>query len=154
MKDGKTYVYFIYAKHCHLIKIGYSADPYRRLAQLRDGCPDELSLLALRIGGPDEERAFHAHYKAQRERGEWFRICDCLLQQVKRAHSLGTVQFEDRAAAILADLIPRAPMFEGRMPDIEEMVALRERRKEESCLFAPAADAASWRDHDLFRRAR
>lgn len=64
------YVYFIQAGTDGLIKIGYSSDPKRRLANLQSPVP--LRLLATMRGGRKLERRLHKKLAAHRKHGEWF----------------------------------------------------------------------------------
>jgi hypothetical protein len=68
-------VYFIQSGDSGPVKIGYSDDPGRRLAQLQTGHPESLVLLCWIAGGPTKEREVHDRFRAERlrEDGEWFR---------------------------------------------------------------------------------
>lgn len=59
------------------IKIGHSSDPFRRLTEIRTGCPLEPKICAYcHVFSKDMavsiERELHAELKAWRSRGEWF----------------------------------------------------------------------------------
>lgn len=73
----KLGVYFIQTEG--FIKIGYAINVRRRFRQLAMSVPFDLELLAV-IACPDvreakeTERTLHRRFKAQRVRGEWFRL--------------------------------------------------------------------------------
>lgn len=69
----KSYLYFIEAVGTEYIKIGRSADPDRRLAQLSTGSPTELKIIGRLGGGAEVEKELHAQFDHLRERGEWFK---------------------------------------------------------------------------------
>lgn len=72
MRSG--YVYFIRAANSGLIKIGRAKDPQRRLAALRTGSADVLTVL--KIVATDDarqlERDLHRRFAPWRQHGEWF----------------------------------------------------------------------------------
>jgi hypothetical protein len=68
----KDCVYFVRARTLNLIKIGFSANPPKRLAALKTACPDDLELLNIIPGGQNLEQSIHRRFSAQRVRGEWF----------------------------------------------------------------------------------
>lgn len=74
--DGAADGIIYYMITCCRIKIGYTTNLPRRMAEL---CPDEL--LATERGTRDTEQARHRQFQAYRVRGEWFRDCPAL-----RAH--------------------------------------------------------------------
>lgn len=89
------YVYFIRGKHLGLIKIGYSKDPYQRLRELQQPNPDDLTLLAMRVGDVELEHALHARFADQRQRGEWFLPCPELMEEVAFAKTLTAIRTSD-----------------------------------------------------------
>lgn len=74
--DGAADGIIYYVITCCRIKIGYTTNLPRRLAEL---CPDEL--LATERGDRDTEALRHRQFAPYRVRGEWFRDCPAL-----RAH--------------------------------------------------------------------
>jgi hypothetical protein len=64
-------VYFIQAGGGD-IKIGFSDNPAKRLAQLQTGQPQRLRLLATIPGDARREREIHARFARHRRQGEWF----------------------------------------------------------------------------------
>lgn len=65
---------FIYIIRCgNFAKVGYSADPKRRLKALAAANPSDLTLLASYPGTTFDETHLHAYLAPCRHRGEWFR---------------------------------------------------------------------------------
>lgn len=54
------------------VKIGSSANPSARLKEVQTGSFRALSILAVRLGGFAQERAYHHRFAADRLHGEWF----------------------------------------------------------------------------------
>ena len=65
-------IYFIKATVSQAIKIGYSANPEKRLSELQTGNPDKLLLLGTIRGNVDVEAQLHAQFVQHRLEGEWF----------------------------------------------------------------------------------
>lgn len=66
-------VYLIHAPAVDMIKIGYAANPARRIGSIATSCPFPLAILATREGGFSLERAMHRALRESRVHGEWFR---------------------------------------------------------------------------------
>ncbi len=71
-------IYFIH-NNGH-IKIGFSADPWGRLASLQTAHYQQLDMLATMPGEQSDEREIHRRFWKHRERGEWFRDNEFLRQ--------------------------------------------------------------------------
>jgi hypothetical protein len=69
---SRGFVYVIHAVGTDRVKIGYSAEPEKRLADLQTASPFPLALIGKREGAPDLERRFHRHLSEYRRIGEWF----------------------------------------------------------------------------------
>lgn len=72
-----TYIYVI-GTQGNLQKIGYAADPAKRLAQLQTGNPEKL-FLHYKIPVPDTrarlvEQRIHKEINYKRTMGEWFKL--------------------------------------------------------------------------------
>lgn len=67
-------IYLIGNTQKEVCKIGYSAAPEKRLAQLQTGCPFSLELLAVQEGSFTEERILHNMLKNEKLEGEWFNL--------------------------------------------------------------------------------
>lgn len=65
-------VYFIQAGEAGPVKIGHSARPRLRLANMQIGNPDRLRIIRLFEGGAPEELALHERFAEHRIVGEWF----------------------------------------------------------------------------------
>lgn len=63
-------VYFIRAGS--VVKIGYSADPHKRLADLQTANHRKLTLVATIPGEREDESRLHGRFAAYRIAGEWF----------------------------------------------------------------------------------
>ncbi|MBB3889470.1 hypothetical protein GGQ61_000167 [Phenylobacterium haematophilum] len=104
-------VYFVQAQELRLIKIGVCDRPERRLRELANGCPDELTVLGLQycddFGRLEED--LHAKFAEDRVRGEWFLPSDRLRRHIQ-AHAR-----KDRAAIERLDAMVKFPtMRKGR----------------------------------------
>jgi hypothetical protein len=64
-------VYFVQAGAGGLIKIGFTENLKRRLANIKTSCPD-MRLLTVIDGDKSAESAFHFRFKSSRVEGEWF----------------------------------------------------------------------------------
>lgn len=73
-------IYFIY--HNGHIKIGYSADPWGRLASLQTAHYQQLDMLAVMTGEQSDEREIHRQFWKYRARGEWFQDNELLRQLI------------------------------------------------------------------------
>lgn len=80
-----SYLYFIEAVNTGYIKIGRSANPDRRLAQLATGSPNALVILGKISGGAALESEIHRRFEVDRERGEWFRLSSDLKEFIKQS---------------------------------------------------------------------
>jgi len=74
------YIYLISDPRTHLIKLGFSKSPRRRLNQLNSEptlLPQPLSfrLIYAFEGTLQEEKRLHNIYRQRRVRGEWFNLC-------------------------------------------------------------------------------
>lgn len=87
------FVYFIQARGGGPIKIGYSANPEKRLAALQTASPYDLAILAIRPGSRDDEAALHDRLSAHRLRGDWFEDCDLVRQALPDAAQSGRARF-------------------------------------------------------------
>ena len=66
-------IYFIKNKADAVIKIGYSKNAKKRLANLQTANPHELVLLGTIQGGLEHEAALHERFARSMLQGEWFR---------------------------------------------------------------------------------
>ena len=56
------------------VKIGYSANPWSRLAELRTGSAIEMTLVSMTLGTIEDESALHRQFAEHRVQGEWFNL--------------------------------------------------------------------------------
>lgn len=85
------YVYFI--RHADYVKIGRSANPEGRLAELQTGAPNKLWLLLKikcrsELHATETERQVQQLFKFCRYRGEWYRISG-VMKVVNRLKQIG-----------------------------------------------------------------
>lgn len=72
--EHRGVVYFI--KSGDAIKIGFSTDVYKRIADIKTGATSEVFLLEYARAGREVERELHSMLKSERIRGEWFKASD------------------------------------------------------------------------------
>lgn len=65
-------VYFMADTDYQFMKVGFSRNVQRRLAQIQDGGPLKLFVVDQFPGNVNDERAVHDLLKEHRIRGEWF----------------------------------------------------------------------------------
>lgn len=92
--DRGQSVYFAGNREKGLIKIGHARDISRRLRALQTACPFDLFVFAAyRNCGSNMEAFFHAKYKAQNKRGEWFKIEGQLAADLDHVDPVSISQF-------------------------------------------------------------
>lgn len=96
-KEG-GFVYFIGSGHGSPVKIGWAADPERRLCALQVGNPYKLTILARQTGTEKDERALHRQFKAHRLAGEWFEWHDELAAYIRQVEPHRRMTLQDVAA--------------------------------------------------------
>ncbi len=67
-------IYFV--RSDRLVKIGYSADPKRRMSNLGTASPYPLHLLGIMEGDKDLEMRLHMAFSRYRVNREWFLLTD------------------------------------------------------------------------------
>lgn len=87
-KKCKGYVYFIQGLCGGAIKIGFSKNPEKRLAELQTGYPDSLTIILMIPGTEATERAIHREFEASRLKGEWFRPDKYVLDRIKELKAM------------------------------------------------------------------
>lgn len=63
------------------VKVGYSVNPNKRVAELQTGNPRKLVILAIMEGTLEDERRLHAKYSDANILQEWFELSDELLEE-------------------------------------------------------------------------
>jgi hypothetical protein len=84
--DDKEQVYFIQQGDNGPIKIGYSADPQRRLQSLSTASPYPLRLLGVLDGDMTLEQTLHHRFADHQLEGEWFAPVPELLAFIAELH--------------------------------------------------------------------
>ena len=82
MTTKQSYIYIVHCKDLNTIKIGYSDNPFARLAQLQIGNSSELSILSIFKGGREEEEILHKKFASNKVRGEWFALDESLVEEL------------------------------------------------------------------------
>jgi hypothetical protein len=75
-ESSRTSVYVIGSPESHLIKIGYSDDPVRRLREIQNMSPASLQILWITPGNMELEQRLHRVFAERRRHGEWFDFSD------------------------------------------------------------------------------
>lgn len=78
LKGFSGYVYFIKNHNSGLVKVGYSKNPWARLAELRRNYGSELSVVATIKTVEKSEVSIHAALAEFRVEGEWFFESECI----------------------------------------------------------------------------
>ncbi|MBD7992813.1 GIY-YIG nuclease family protein [Ochrobactrum sp. Sa2BUA5] len=71
-KGSVGYVYFL--RSGDTVKIGFSRSVPKRVKSLSAATPHETEVLKVIPGTNQTERYFHTHFRAYRQKGEWFRL--------------------------------------------------------------------------------
>lgn len=82
IEDYTGSVYLIRHGQTSYYKIGYSNNPYKRLADIQIHNPEEVTLTTFCPGNFALERKFHIKYAKRRIRGEWFKFNDLEILEV------------------------------------------------------------------------
>ena len=103
-------IYFVREPREGLVKIGYSANPWRRIEALQIGNHAQLIIEAVVDGEMADEAKLHTRFAAQRVRGEWFRWSGPIAAHV--------ASLESKAAPVgkrdpIKTVVNRALMAEG-----------------------------------------
>ena len=89
-------IYLIAAREVGLCKIGYAANPTRRIAVLSTASPFDLDLIATREGTVYFEKKLHRAASAFHVRREWFRFCPEIVALFHAADDPFVVQVGNR----------------------------------------------------------
>jgi hypothetical protein len=100
------------------VKIGWSTDPFRRLGEIRTGCPADAQLLGLVAAERHHEREIHALLAPWRLRAEWFLL--------------------SRPVAAFVNLLPRPAVYKIFDSGVEDhpLRAWRKRHRRSPEVFA------------------
>jgi hypothetical protein len=94
-RSSLQYVYFIRSEW--FVKIGWATSMETRLNSCQVNNPHPVELLALMVGGVDEETMLHAHFHSDHHRGEWFRLSDGIQSLVDEIMLLNPIDARVRA---------------------------------------------------------
>lgn len=83
--EKKGYIYLIRNNRNGYIKIGWSKQPGKREKTLQSEDPD-IEIIHLWRGSRSEECKLHVLYRVFRIRGEWFRLSESQISEIKTAH--------------------------------------------------------------------
>lgn len=86
----KGYVYYASSVDASRVKIGFSKNPWSRVAELKVAIPS-ISIIAIEPGTTETERHRHAMFSELRLDGEWFKIDSRLAQHITTLSSVATV---------------------------------------------------------------
>ena len=75
------------------VKIGRTSNISQRLANMQVNSPEEMDCLLLLRGRGAEESAWQGQFKADRIRGEWFKLSPALEQAIKDEREALTGRF-------------------------------------------------------------
>lgn len=83
-RGAQGYVYGITEDGAgEFIKIGYSVNPQKRVAELQTGNPRKLVLLGYKKGTESDEKSLHQKYIKDNVLQEWFKVSPALLADIK-----------------------------------------------------------------------
>ena len=123
-EEGK--VYFIQQQEA--VKIGFSKNPWARLAQLKVGMPYVATLLFHVVATKSQEQATHELFKKHRLQGEWFSICPEILAYIRNCEETG-------------ELLTSYPQMVAGLPDAPETEAETETETETDKPLVPSKKA-------------
>ncbi len=72
------FVYFFMSPDCEAVKIGFSANPYMRLANYKTAHYQDVAWEDIYPGTPADEIALHKFLEPHRIQREWFRLNDAV----------------------------------------------------------------------------
>jgi hypothetical protein len=76
-------IYFIGNREQKVVKIGFSNDVTKRIKALQTSSPYELEVFKVMEGNTANEQYFHILFKAERLKGEWFKLTDELFKYIE-----------------------------------------------------------------------
>lgn len=95
------WIYTLVIEESQLVKIGFSADGNlkNRIATIQSSCPFLVKHLFSTRGTTGLEHLFHALFRHQRMRGEWFKVEGVVEQWLAFAHQYSTERLRETANA-------------------------------------------------------
>jgi hypothetical protein len=79
-RGPRTFIYFVQAGD--FVKIGQSKEWKQRLRFLQTGMPHEITPILVFADRPVLEKKLHSRFKADRVRGEWFRLSQQIIDYI------------------------------------------------------------------------
>lgn len=135
--DG--YVYYAGAEG--KVKVGFSKNPWARIATLKTAIP-AIELLGIERGGMALEKQRHQEFEASRGDGEWFALTDDLADHIRgleKAPGLKTVRGANRKVATkLATTVAKV----ATTYPYPDKTPVKQERKERACV-EPSDEGAS-----------
>jgi DNA-binding transcriptional regulator YdaS (Cro superfamily) len=95
-------IYMVRAGDSGPVKLGFAADPNRRIAGLQTGQPEKLAVLRIMEGCRGFETALHRHFAPLRIRGEWFTHTDEMLGDLEHLRPVSAANDPTPHAALAA----------------------------------------------------
>lgn len=93
-----------------MVKIGWSADPKRRLAKIQSDTPETLSFFGVIPGGAEVEAEIHARFASLRRRGEWFEDAGGEISRAFPRYEPPTHEIADLRSWLVARRVPASDM--------------------------------------------
>lgn len=93
-RRNKGWIYFVKARQDGPIKIGWTVDPQKRLAQLQTGSHVRLFILGTIEGSSAGESTLQKRWAQYRIRGEWFEPVPEIIEFVNIHRHRGFVEVE------------------------------------------------------------
>lgn len=95
--DKAGYVYFL--KVGDRLKIGFSINPYGRVATLSTGLARPMDTLLVVRGTVAEEKSLHRRFAAYRRKGEWFDAAPIVMRVAMRSLMFGRIMLPETEVA-------------------------------------------------------
>lgn len=102
----RSIVYFLQADYGGPVKIGYTDDLARMIANLQSSRAESIVVLAVMDGGVSAERELHSRFAVHHIRGEWYSPADDLMEFIKGLKSLHDVTKRDMSQNVTCHTRP------------------------------------------------
>lgn len=112
-------IYFI--KSERYVKIGYSANPIKRVAQLKVSIPYHIKVVCIISGGLSDERNLHKKFMSSHYRGEWFHLSEEIVDYMDNAKNLmWQMGFDEEGISDLYEINPLKALRLSKGYSLEE----------------------------------
>jgi hypothetical protein len=108
--ESDGFVYLIRVIGTNKVKVGWSRNPFDRVAQLRTACHDELCVQAWLIGSRGLEARLHSLFGELKIRGEWFDDKDGV---IRLFFDMAATENKHAYNLLADDNLPRNVSFQG-----------------------------------------